>query len=77
LEAAVVLGHGIALGHPFVDGNRRVAHAALETMLALNGLELEAGVDLLEQPFLSLASGALSREDLTKRIAGLVVRRSS
>ena len=30
------------MNHPFVDGNKRVGHAALETLLVLNGFELDA-----------------------------------
>ena len=31
---AAALGYSLALNHAFVDGNKRVAHAALETFLA-------------------------------------------
>jgi death-on-curing protein len=49
--------------HPFVDGNKRVGHAALETMLVLNGFELAAGVDDAERTMLALAAGALPRAE--------------
>ncbi len=62
---AAALGHALALNHAFVDGNKRVAHAALETFLVLNGYELAADVDEGERAMLALASGALSREQLT------------
>lgn len=32
------LGYSLALNHPSVDGNKRVAHAAMEVFLNLNGL---------------------------------------
>jgi len=35
---AAALAYSLALNHPFVDGNKRVAHAAMEVFLALNGL---------------------------------------
>ena len=35
----------LVLNHPFVDGNKRVGHAAMETMLMLNGFELTVGVE--------------------------------
>ena len=62
---AAALGHALALNHAFVDGNKRVAHAALETFLVLNGYELAADVDEAEHTMLALASGDLSREHLT------------
>ena len=37
---AAALGFSLALNHAFVDGNKRVAHAAMEVFLLLNGVEL-------------------------------------
>lgn len=51
--------------HPFLDGNKRVGHAAMETFLVLNGYELDASVDDQEQVILKLAAGSLNREDFT------------
>jgi death-on-curing protein len=48
-----------------VDGNKRTAHAAMETFLVLNGLEIVAAVDEQEQMILMLADSQLGREDLT------------
>jgi death-on-curing protein len=61
---AAALGYSLALNHAFVDGNKRVAHAALETFLVLNGFELRADIDEAERTMLALAAGALSREQL-------------
>ena len=62
---AAALGYSLALNHAFVDGNKRVAHAALETFLVLNGHELAASVDDAERLMLALAAGEVSREQLT------------
>ncbi|HEV3384244.1 MAG TPA: type II toxin-antitoxin system death-on-curing family toxin [Gemmata sp.] len=64
-EKAAVLGFSLVCNHPFVDGNKRVGHAAMETFLVLNGWELVAGIDEQEQLFLSLAAGSLPREEFT------------
>jgi death-on-curing protein len=61
---AAALAYCLALNHPFVDGNKRVAHAAMEVFLTLNGLELQADVDEQETVFLDLASGRSSRPEL-------------
>ena len=61
---AAALGYSLALNHAFVDGNKRVAHAALETFLVLNGHELAAEVDEAERLMLALAAGDVSREQL-------------
>ena len=64
-EKAAALGFSLVCNHAFVDGNKRVGHAAMETFLVLNGWELAAGVDEQEQVILRLAAGALKREEFT------------
>jgi death-on-curing protein len=64
-EKAAALGFSLVCNHPFVDGNKRVGHAAMETFLVLNGWELAAGVDEQEQVILQLAAGGLKREAFT------------
>ena len=72
-EKAAALGYSLGLNHPFVDGNKRVAHAALETFLILNGRELAAPVDDAERTMLALAAGALSREEFVAWVTRHVV----
>jgi len=62
---AAALGFFLARNHAFIDGNKRVAHAALEVTLIMNGFELAANVDEQEQVMLALAAGQLSREEFT------------
>ncbi|WP_204140154.1 type II toxin-antitoxin system death-on-curing family toxin [Halomicronema sp. CCY15110] len=62
LEKAAALGFSIILNHPFIDGNKRTGHAATETFLVLNGMEINASVDEQERMVLAIASGELSRE---------------
>ena len=64
LEKAAAMCFSIVSNHPFVDGNKRVGHAALETMLVMNGLELDVGVDDSERIMLALAAGELERSEL-------------
>ena len=63
---AAALAYSLALNHPFLDGNKRVAHAAMEVFLALNGLDLHADVDEQEALFLDLAAGRSSRSELER-----------
>jgi death-on-curing protein len=53
------------MDHPFVDGNKRIGHAAMEIFLILNGFEIEASIDEQENIILELADGRLDREKLT------------
>ena len=62
LEKAAALGFSIIMNHPFVDGNKRTGHAATETFLVLNRVEINASVDEQERVVLAIASGKLERE---------------
>lgn len=63
-EKCVALGFSLIRNHPFTDGNKRVGHAALETMLAVNGVALDAPVEVAERLFLGVAAAELGREEL-------------
>ena len=63
-EKAAALGFSLILNHPFVDGNKRVGHAAMETFLMLNGFEIDAPVDAQARLMLDLAAGRIGRSDL-------------
>lgn len=65
---AAALGLSLTLNHPFVDGNKRVGHAAMEAFLILNGFELEATIDEQERLMLDLAAGQITREQLAEWI---------
>ncbi len=65
VEKASALGFSIIQNHPFVDGNKRTGHAAMETFLLLNGYEIEASIDEQEQIILQVASGEFGREEFT------------
>jgi len=62
---AAALCFFLVMNHPFIDGNKRVGHAAMETFLILNGFEIEASLDEQELIILELASGELTREIFT------------
>ena len=62
-EKAVALGFALIRNHPFVDGNKRVGHAALEVFLVLNGHELHATIDEAEQIVLGVAAGEIDRTE--------------
>ena len=66
VEKAAALGFSLVRGHAFLDGNKRIAHAALEVFLVLNGHELVAHVDEQEMTFLGLAEGTMTRDELVE-----------
>ena len=61
-EKAAALGFSLVMNHPFIDGNKRLGHAAMETFLMLNGYEIDASVDDQESTLLKLAAGELERD---------------
>ena len=71
---ATALCFSFVMNHPFVDGNKRIGHAAMETFLVMNGFELAADVDDAEKIILTLAAGDLSREELLQWVASEVRR---
>ena len=70
VSKAAALCYSIVQNHPFVDGNKRVGHAAMETFLILNGREISAAVAEQEQVILDLAAGRLTREAFTNWVRG-------
>jgi death on curing protein len=71
---AAALCFSLVQNHPFVDGNKRVGHAAMETFLVLNGFEIDATTDEQEKLILALAAGELSRELLVNWLNRHVAR---
>jgi death-on-curing protein len=71
---ATALCFSLVMNHPFMDGNKRIGHAAMETFLVMNGFELAADVDDAEQVILTLAAGDLSREELLAWVTSHVQR---
>ncbi|MEI6179829.1 MAG: type II toxin-antitoxin system death-on-curing family toxin [Chloroflexales bacterium] len=63
-EKAAALGFALICNHPFVDGNKRVGHAAMEVFLLINGFEIQAPIDEQEQIILQVATGSMKRSDL-------------
>ncbi len=66
---AAAICFSLVMNHPFVDGNKRIGHTAMETFLVLNGFELHADVDDSEKIILGLAAGQLTREELLNWIS--------
>lgn len=63
---AAALCFSLVMNHPFVDGNKRVGHAAMETFLILNGYEIISSVDEQENVMLALAAGKISRTNFSE-----------
>lgn len=62
VDKASALGFSLIRNHAFLDGNKRIGHAALETFLVLNGAEIQAPTEEQEQVILQVAAGTMERE---------------
>jgi death-on-curing protein len=76
VDKAAVLGYALIKNHPFLDGNKRTGHAAMEVFLVLNGYEMRATVDEQERVILQVAAGEIAREEFTTWLRAHVVAKA-
>jgi death-on-curing protein len=65
---AAAYAFGLARNHPFVDGNKRAAFAAIIVFLGLNGYDFDVPPEEATAIILGLAAGEVSEESLTRWI---------
>jgi len=63
-QAAAYLHH-IAMNHPFIDGNKRTAFAAMDTFLRVNGYALSLTDDQAYELVLQVVQGVMSKGRLS------------
>ena len=61
IEEAAALWESLAQNHPFIDGNKRTAFAAVYTFLAINGTRLTANAE----DAYAFVSGSYEKGDLS------------
>ena len=66
IEKIARLSYGLAMDHPFLDGNKRIAAASLDLGLSANGIELEAKDEDIINEFIALASGKIRFEEFLR-----------
>lgn len=76
-DKACALGFSLIQNHPFLDGNKRIGHVAMETFLVLNGFEIAASMNEQEEVVLKIASGKLSREELATWLHAHLIEKSA
>jgi len=78
IDKVAALGFSLINNHPFIDGNKRIGHAAVEVTLLMNGFEIIASVEEQETIVLALASGKMDRSEfkqwLQKCVSNTVLR---
>ena len=76
VNKASALGFSLIQNHPFVDGNKRTGHAAMETFLVMNGYVIDAPVDEQVQVILQVASSDLRRDGFTDWLREHIVEKA-
>jgi death on curing protein len=71
-EKAAAYHFHLCANHPFMDGNKRVAVAAAEVFLLINGHELSASDNDVEALTLGVAAGRLSKDQAIEFFARFV-----
>jgi death on curing protein len=77
IEKAAALGYSLIQNHAFVDGNKRIGHAVMETFLVLNRFEISASTDEQEAIILQIAASQMSRDDFTTWLQNRVIPTNS
>jgi death-on-curing protein len=72
VDVAAAYLYYLCSNHPFIDGNKRVALGSCLVFLQLNGYTPTPDGDHWENLTLAVAAGALSREEVTKTLRGLL-----
>ena len=72
IDKAAALGFALVANHAFIDGNKRIGHAAMEVFLLLNDHEIDASVDEQERLMLDLAVAARDRAGLAQWLSNRV-----
>ena len=66
VDKAAALGYALIKNHPFLDGNKRTGHAAMDVFLVLNDYEIRATVDEQEYVILQVAASGIDREEFIR-----------
>ncbi len=57
-------GHGLSSNHSFLDGSKRIALAAIDVFLRLNGMQLDVAEEDACLTIMELAGGTLGENEL-------------
>ena len=73
---AAAYGFGLATGHGYIDGNKRVAFMVMYVFLDLNGWDLDAPEPEVVDTMRGVADGRVSENELADWVRTQMVRRS-
>ena len=65
-DKAAQLCYGIANNHPFIDGNKRTALHSMYVYLIINGLDITASEQEVENVIINIAAGKMNNIELSQ-----------
>jgi death-on-curing protein len=74
---AACYGYGLCRGHPFADGNKRIAFLTMAIFLGLNGHEINAPEAEVVAVMMALAAGEIDEEALASWLRSRMISTSS
>jgi death-on-curing protein len=74
-EMAAAYAYHLALGHAFVDGNKRIARMAMITFLEINGLDITASEDETMFVILAITNKTMNKQDVAKWLESVTILR--
>ena len=72
-EKIAALGFSLLKNHGFIDGNKRIAFAAMDSMTRINGLVFNTSIDEAERMILDAAASVIDRPAFAAWIAKCIV----
>ena len=72
-QAAAYLYH-LAMNHPFLDGNKRTAFAAMDTFLRVNGYRLVMTNEEAYELVIQVVQGNLDKEELALSLSNAIAQ---
>ncbi len=69
-EKTATMGYSLLKNHGFIDGNKRIAVAAMDVFLLTNGYCLQLTTDDAERMILDAAASVVSREQFSAWVQG-------
>ena len=64
------MGYSLLKNHGFIDGNKRIAVAAMDVFLLTNGYSLNIATDDAERMILNAAASVICRDQFAKWVQG-------
>lgn len=64
IKKAAALGESLAINHPFIDGNKRIALLGMLATLKTFGIEINVKQDVLYQFVIDISTGTIKYDDI-------------